>query len=563
MTDYPPQIDLTTIYHTWTVDVADLPTDANNDDYPTVPEIPSVSNLDPNGVPSPHTQTVVKTTNWPTINISIPAIPNLSVPTVGRVNDPPIPEEVIESDSLISMTEETYSEDYLQETRNIVIPNPPSITLSVVSSSDVPSFTIDKPNDSMNWVYTEYTSSLLTTLISSASTLLTQELPISKTSVVATVKGMWRTELNFLRSRGIAPLATMESVESQLLESNIDRLSDILKEVYNNINDKNYVAFMQAYENIKLDIYDAKNAGELLYAREFMQVKLLEYEADIAEYNALLNEYRANSIYYQDLIKYENAKLIEYKSKVDAFNKKSSLDSQLIKEYYAQIEIVNNIVSSYKLSMEVAQSISNITILNTEIRNINAQNSVAVSRAAVRYANNETKYREILLEIRELTDVDLQYTQVQLEEEAVKLEKYIAQSQEDLGIQQHQIDTNAANTVRTNTVLRAQNWYDLVISQLNNMKSSKDEAVAESSRQIDNMNAAGVITRDRYVTEAANLERDIEYSQTDLNYEPRVGYLAQLEADRTVYEAEDAAFRKLAEAETSQKLTHILTNIEE
>ena len=267
------------------------------DTFPEVPGVPAVNPIASGLEPAEYTIKVASTTAWSVIDVSIPAVPTFDIPNAQSITPSAIPSVVTESEETTSIEEAIWSGTWNPTTRVISIPNPPNISLSP-NLPDVPEFIIDKPVDDLDWVYTSYSSNLLLTLTNSAVALLTQDLPIATTNIVLLCKRMWNTPSNFLSSRGIENIGR-EPIETQRYQNNIDRLIDILEAQYRDVNDKGYVKFMQAIENLNRDMYDAKKRGELLYAKEFAQVKLMEYESEIANYNVLLSEYRSQALKFE------------------------------------------------------------------------------------------------------------------------------------------------------------------------------------------------------------------------------------------------------------------------
>lgn len=527
--------------------------------YPSVPSKPGVAIIDSGSAPSAYLGGVVNTTTWPIITVDIPAVPDFDLPNVQPVTPSNAPAVVTEDGETTEIEEAIWSGDWTPTTRLVSLPTPPSINLEV-PSIDVPEFTVDKPVDDLDWVYNAYSSDLLTTLTTMAASFLTQDLPISSTSIVALCKKLWNTPSNFLAARGIKNLSHRESVMSQRYGDNINRLVDILKAKYRDVNDKNYVKFMQAIENLNRDVYDAKKRGELLYAKEYQQVKLMEYESEIASYNVLLSVYRAQAMRFEADIKAEQAKLEKYQMDIEVFRKEGEVNRQLIAEYLAQIQVVNTIVDSYKLSMEVARAIANITILSTELESLNAQNSVLRSRNLVKLANNEVEFKKVELAMKQILDADVAYGKILLEKEMAELDRLIAISTEDLSGEEHDIEARKANSIRTNVIARVNSFYNLVVSQLNNMELNATEERATKVRVVDKMNLNADISEDRYLTEASIIGDKIRSGINALHYNPRAHYKATLLGDQEIYDAEYAAAELRAEAAVTQTLNHTISS---
>ena len=525
--------------------------------YPAVPGKPSVSLIDSSEPPA-YTGTIVNTTTWPLISVTIPTVPDFDIPNVQQISAPELPTVVTVNSETTTIEEAIWAGTWTPTTRTVTLPTPPDINLEI-TLPDVPEFIITKPIDSLDWIYESYSSSLLTILTTTAAAFLTQDLPIVSTSIVTLCKNMWDKPSNFLSARNIVPLSHRESVMSQRYKNNIERLVDILEAQYRDINDKNYVKFMQAIENLNRDIYDAKKRGELIYAKEYQQVKLMEYESEIASYNTLLSTYRGQAVRFEADIKSEQIKLEKYQMDIDVLRKQGEVNKQLINEYLAQIQVVNTIIDSYKLSMEVARSIANISIMSTELENLNAQNSVLRSSLLVKLADNEVEFKKVELELKQILDADVAYGKVLLEKELAELDRLIAISNEDLNTQEHDIEGRKANSIRTNIITRVNSFYNLVVSQLQNMEKSATEDKANKLRGVDKMNLKADISEDRYITQANIIGDSIKSKLNSLYWNPRYQYNAELAGDLEVYEAEYEAASLRAAAEVTQTLNHTIS----
>jgi hypothetical protein len=527
--------------------------------YPAVPTTPAVAPIDTGGAPPTYTQQVAHTTTWPLIEVTIPTVPDFDIPNAQEVEPPQLPAVVTEDEVTTEIEEAIWSGTWTPSTRVVSIPSPPSINLEI-DLPDVPTLTIEKPVDSLDWIYEVYSSDLLQILISSAASLLTQGLPIASTDIVTLTKKMWNTPSNFLSARNITNLSHREAIKSQRYKDNIDRLIAILEAQYQDMNDKNYVKYMQALENLNIDIHEAKKRGELLYAKEYQQVKLMEYEAEIISYNNLLSVYRAQSIRFEAEIKEEQDKLTKYQMDIDALRKEGEVNSQLVREYLAQIEVVNTIIDSYKLSMEVARAVSNIAILNTELENLNVQNSVLRSRLLVKLADNEVEFKKVELALKEILDADVDYGRVLLEKELAELDRLIAISDEELGTAEHNIESSKANSVRDNIITRVESFYNLVVSQLNNMSLKATEDRAGRIRAVAKMNLKADLVEDQYITEGVVVGDTLRMRINTLMQNPRQHYLADLEGAEEVYEAEYDAASLRASASIEQTLNHEISS---
>ena len=244
---------------------------------------------------------------------------------------------------------------------------------------------------------------------------------------------------------------------------------------------------------------------------------------------------------------------------IETLRKKGDINRQLINEYLAQIKVVNTIVDSYKLSMEVARAISNITIMSTEINNINAQNSVLRASALVKLADNEVEFKKVELAIKQILDADIAYGKVLLEKEMAELDRLIAISNEELSVEEHNIAGRQADSVRVNITARVNAFYDLVVSQLTNMELNSTEDRAVKERALEKINLSGITTREKYITNATVKGDKIRRDINALNQNPRQHYLAQLTGDQTIFDAELEAAENLTAANVTQTLNHTIT----
>lgn len=517
---------------------------------------PDIEDINTSGIPDDYQGKIQHTTSWPTIDVELEESPDLSFladeketavdPSTEYTGEVTIPE--------VSATE--FSDTYTPK-GHAKIPVPPSITIEV-NTNEIPEFTVNIPEKLIDWAYEQYASELLEILKNESDELLTTPIKLDTSSAILRDHIIWDSPSYFLKARGIQGLTARETVESNRFRDNINRLIAILEASYAEQNKHTYVETRQALENLERGIYDAKKQGEFAFAKAWAENRINAYVAKIESYNQLLNAYRMQSLAFQEEIEREKVKLADYKAKVEEYRKAGQIDEALLRDYLAQINIVNSTIKAYKLSMSVSEAIANINLMSAEMDRLNTESFVLRARALANAADADTYYEETELMKLDLIEKDIEYAKVSLEKSAAQLERTIGMLQEEIDEQEFGTEKSLANIRAQIEKARAQYWADIVRKELLVSETRAKEEKAEALRRADRTELAGQKIKDRLdarvdaVNDRVWKELDGTYIDTGLVTSYR------MQALERVNEAEAIASNTLRKAQLTQSLTQTI-----
>jgi len=498
-------------------------------------------------------------TSWSGISIGVPSKPNLSVNTPAEQNPGALPTEVTYTKPLVPDVSPVYFTDEYEDTHNsVVIPTPPNVNV-VVFAKDIPSFSLDPANKTLDWAYDTYASDLLTILKDRIDELLTDPLSLDTTWVIKKHKEIYDDKPMFLEARGIHPLTTRHNLEKFLFRDNVNRLLSIIEDSNINQNDKLYLNTRQSIENLERNIYDSKKSGELAYAKAFVETRIKNYQSAMESYNQMLAEFRAESDFFMERIEAEKAELDKYKTEIENYKITGQIDNIKLQNYLAQIKIVESTIRSYESAMSVDEAVANLTLSIAELEKINTDAFVLKTDAVVRGTEASLYRKETLLKKLSLMDADYAKEKLGIEESIAQLDKSTREVQHLIGYEQLKSDVELINILKTKTIGKAKAYNQIAQDSLTSTFYGAEDKLRRQNIKLDSAES-NAVKLEAELNSKINIANPTNYNLEKMSEKDNLDtYVQEVRGWSDIHNAEIDAAEILRRASMINTLEHFFT----